>query len=77
MPCTPIFTAGPVNPGRQVDKSTSGQVRLSHNPLHSYIYLSTCGRQVDRSTGEPIRNTHNALHYNNSGPINPGRKVSR
>ena len=40
MPCTPISTAGPANPGRQVDRSTGGQVRLTQNALHSYIYLS-------------------------------------
>ena len=28
MACTPIFTSGPVNPGRQVDRSTGEQVRL-------------------------------------------------
>ena len=37
-----IFTSRPVNPGRQVDKSTGGPERLTHNALHSYIYLSTC-----------------------------------
>ena len=42
MPCTPIFTVGPVNPKRQVDRSTGEQVLLIHNALHSYIYLSTC-----------------------------------
>ena len=33
MPCTPNFNSGPVKPGRQVDRSTYEQVRLTHKAL--------------------------------------------
>ena len=45
MPIIPeslVFTSGPANPGRQVDRSTGGQVWITHNPLLSYIYLRSC-----------------------------------
>ena len=42
MPGSPVFTFGPANPGRQVDRSTGGQVWITHNPLLSYIYLRSC-----------------------------------
>ena len=64
MPCSPINTSGPVNPGRQVDRSTGKQVMITHNPLLSYACLWTCqhGRQVDRSTGKQVWNTNKALY---------------
>ena len=53
MPCTPIFTSGPINPGGQVDRSEGEHVRNTHNVMHNCIYLRTCqpggtGCQVDR-----------------------------
>ena len=65
IPCTPIFTAGPVNPGREVDMSTMDKYGLPIIPC-THIFTSRSvnpGRQVDRSTGEQARNTHNALHF--------------
>ena len=47
-----MFTSGPVNPGRQVDWSTGGQVRNTHNALHSCIL-----------TDEQVMNTNNALLF--------------
>ena len=38
--CSPVDFS--VNPDRQVERSTGGQERLTHNALHSYVYLSTC-----------------------------------
>ena len=66
MPCTPIFTSVPVNPGKQVDRSTGRQMDKCENliilstPIFTSLPVNP-GRQVDRSTGEQVRNTHNAL----------------
>ena len=58
MPCTPVFTAGPDNPGRQVGSLTGGQEQLTLMPC-SPVDLSTL---IDRLTGGQERLTHNALH---------------
>ena len=64
MPCTPIFTSGPVNPGRQVDRSKDEQVRINHKCLYNMFTSGPVNprRQVDRSTGRLVRNTHNSMH---------------
>ena len=67
MPCTPIFTSGPVNPGREFDRLTGRQVDKCEIPLTLCTPIFTLspvnpGRQVDRSTGEQVLNTYNALH---------------
>ena len=49
MPCSPIFASWPVNPGRQVDRSTGGQLWNTHNPLLCPGPVNP-GRQVDRWT---------------------------
>ena len=56
MPCSTIFTSGPVNPGRQIDRLTGRQVNKYGIPIIpcSPIFTSgpvNPGRQVDRSTG--------------------------
>ena len=78
-----LFTCRPVNPRRQVDRSTGGQERLTHNALYSYIYLSTCQpcRQVDMLTGRQVNKYGIPIMpctpIFTPGPVNPGRQVDR
>ena len=41
MPCTPIFTAGPVNTGRQVDRLTGRQVDKYGLPIMPSTHIFT------------------------------------
>ena len=54
MPCSPLNTTGPVNPGRQVDRSTGKHVMISHNPLLSSYLPLDLSTMVDRLTGRQV-----------------------
>ena len=51
-PCSPIFTSGPVNNGRQVGRSTGGLVWITHKLLFSdpVNTLLSCWQPVNLST---------------------------
>ena len=76
-----FFTCRPVNPGRQVDRSTGGQERLTHNAL-ALIYLPLdLSTLVDRLTGRQVNKYGIPIMpctpIFTAGPVNPGRQVDR